>query len=295
MLPRDLVKRIRRIEIQTRRAVNQALAGQYHSVFKGRGMAFSEVRLYQPGDEIRTIDWNVTARTRQPHVKVFVEERELTVMLLVDLSASGHFGSSQRSKAEVAAELGALLAFSAVRNNDRVGLLLFTDQVERYIPPKKGRAHVLHVISEILNFKAQGRGTNIAEGLDYYLRLMKRSAVTFLISDFLAKPEEYQKSLQRAARRHDLVPIVVRDPLEDALPNLGMIYGVDAESGEAIFIDTGSAQVREGIERSATLRRESLARAMTRESLDAIWIRTDEDYVSSLVSFFRRRARRRAA
>ncbi len=291
MLPRDLVKRIRRIEIQTRRAVNQALAGQYHSVFKGRGMAFSEVRLYQPGDEIRTIDWNVTARTRDPHVKVFVEERELTVMLLVDLSASGDFGSTEKAKAEVAAEIAALLAFSAVRNNDRVGLLLFTDRVEKFIPPKKGRSHVLRVISEILSFQPTGHGTDIAGALQYYQKLMRRTAVTFLISDFLAD-DSHHKPMQICGRRHDLVPVVLFDPWEEQLPALGLIRGEDAETGAPIVIDTSSASVRARLVEAAAARRESLKTDFSRMDMEPIWIRTDEDYVGSLVRFFRHRAAR---
>lgn len=294
MLPRDLVKRIRRIEIQTRRAVNHALAGQYHSVFKGRGMAFSEVRQYEPGDEIRTIDWNVTARAREPYVKVFVEERELTVMLLVDLSASGDFGSTEKSKAEVAAEIAALLAFSAVRNNDRVGLLLFTDRIERFIPPKKGRSHVLRVISEILNFEPTGRGTDIAGAVEYYQRLIRRSAVTFLISDFIAG-DEHHKPMQIAGRRHDLVPVVLFDPWEEQLPALGIIRGEDAETGAPIIIDTSSAAVRRQLAAASRTRRERLKVDFSRMDMEPIWIRTDEDYVAPLVRFFRHRARRRAA
>jgi uncharacterized protein (DUF58 family) len=293
MLPRDLVRRIRRIEIQTRRAVNQGLAGHYHSVFKGRGMAFSEVRQYQPGDEIRTIDWNVTARARDPYVKVFVEERELTVMLIVDLSASGDFGSTEKAKAEVAAEVAALLAFSAVRNNDRVGLILFTDRVERTIPPKKGRSHVLRVISEILGHRPEGRGTDLAGALDTYQHLQRRSAVTFVVSDFLAD-ERYHKPLRIAGRRHDLIPVVLWDPWEEQVPELGLILGEDAETGAPIVLDTRSAAVRRALERRARERRATLARDFSRMDLEPIWIRTDRDYVAPLVGFFRKRARRRA-
>ena len=293
MLRKDLVRRIRRIEIFTRRAVNNALAGQYHSVFKGRGMAFSEVRQYQPGDEIRTIDWNVTARLSEPYVKVFTEERELTVMLLVDLSASGDFGTVVRSKAEVAAEIAALLAFSAIKNNDRVGLLLFTDHVEKFIPPKKGRTHVLRVISEILGFTPTGKGTDIAEALAYYQRLMRRSAVTFLISDFL--DTGWEKQLKLAGRRHDLIPVVLDDPWERQIPALGLVLGEDAETGEAVFLDTGSPHVRQAFAARAQAQRTSLVRLFRRLSLQHVAVRTDEDYVAPLVAFFRARTRRRAA
>jgi len=268
MLPKDLVRRIRRIEIRTRRAVNNALAGQYHSVFKGRGMAFSEVRQYQPGDEIRTIDWNVTARMREPYVKVFTEERELTVMLLVDLSASGDFGTVEKSKAEVAAEIAALLAFSAIQNNDRVGLLLFTDRVEKFIPPKKGRTHVLRVISEILTFRPTGRGTDIAGALEYHQRLMRRSAVTFLVSDFL--DTGFDTQIRLTARRHDLIPVVLTDPWEEALPALGLVVGEDAETGEPIFLDTLSPRVRAAFAARAKAAAEARAHAFRRLALDHV-------------------------
>ncbi len=293
MLPRDLVRRIRRIEIGTRRAVNAGLAGQYHSVFKGMGMVFSEVRQYQPGDEIRTIDWNVTARLQAPYVKVFTEERELTVMLLVDLSASGDFGSTERSKAEVIAEVSALLAFSAIKNNDRVGLLIFTDRVERFIPPKKGRRHVLRVISEILAFEPVGRGTSISLALDFHLKLMKRTAVTFLVSDFL--DDGWEKPVGLCGRRHDLVPIVICDPLEESLPRLGIVCAKDAETGSPIHVDTSSERVRRAYEAAARRRREAREKVMRREGLDWIEVRTDADYVRPLVRFFKARARRRGA
>lgn len=293
MLPKDLVKRIRRIEIHTRRAVNNALAGQYQSVFKGRGMAFSEVRQYQPGDEIRTIDWNVTARMREPYVKLFTEERELTVMLVVDLSASGDFGTVEKSKAEVAAEIGALLAFSAIQNNDRVGLVLFTDRIEKFIPPKKGRTHVLRVISEILTFRPTGTGTDIAGALEYYQRMMKRTTVTFLISDFL--DQDYDKALRFVTRRHDLIPVVLTDPWEERLPALGLILGEDAETGEPVILDTSSPSVRRRFQAAAQQRKSERQHLFRRLSLEPIEVRTDHDYVAPLVAFFRARSRRRAA
>ena len=293
MLPKDLVKRIRRIEIHTRRAVNDALAGQYHSVFKGRGMAFSEVRQYQPGDEIRTIDWNVTARMREPYVKVFTEERELTVMLLVDLSGSGDFASVEKSKNEVAAEIAALIAFSAIQNNDRVGALLFTDHVERVIPPKKGRKHVLRLISEILSFRPERRGTDIARALEYHQRVMNRMSVTFLISDFI--DEGWEKALKLVARRHDVVPVVLRDPWEEALPAVGQILVEDAESGEPLILDAGSPHFRKAYAALQHRRRAGLAHLFRKHDLDHVEMRTDHDYVGPLVAFFRSRARRRAA
>ena len=210
MLPKELIKKIRKLEIATRKVVSDMLAGQYQSVFKGRGMAFSEVRQYQPGDEVRTIDWNVTARMNDAYVKVFTEERELTVMLLVDVSGSKEFGSTERSKAELAAEVAAQIAFSAIANNDRVGLILFSDRVEKVVPPRKGKKHVLRVVSDILSFKPKGKGTSLNAGLDYLSRVAKRKAVTFLISDFLATG--YEQALRIVSRRHDLVPVVLSDP-----------------------------------------------------------------------------------
>ena len=294
MLPKELVKHIRRIEIRTRRVVNSALGGQYHSVFKGRGMAFSEVRTYQPGDEIRTIDWNVTARMREPYVKVFSEERELTVMLLVDLSASGAFGSAEKSAAEVAAEIAALIAFSAISNNDRVGLILFSDRVEKLIPPKKGRSHVLRVISEILTYKPEGRGTSLTAALDYHQRIMRRRAVTFVISDFF-DGGAWEKRLRLAARRHDLIPVVLRDPWTDALPELGLIWAEDAETGEPLLLDSANKGLRRRYEARRAKWRAELAHLFGRLDLDFVDLRTDRDYVGALVGFFRARARRRAA
>src|SRR3954469_24263110 len=234
MLPKELIKRIRRLEITTRKVVSALLAGQYHSVFKGRGMAFSEVRQYHPGDEVRTIDWNVTARMNDAYVKVFTEERELTVMLLVDISASEEFGT-KRAKAEVAAEVAAQIAFSAIANNDRVGLILFSDRVEKTIPPKKGRKHVLRLITDILTFKPQGKGTDLCAGLNYLSRVVKRKAVTFLISDFLAP--DYESALRIVGRRHDLVPVVISDPLEAKFPRLGLVELEDPETGAHLMVD----------------------------------------------------------
>lgn len=293
MISRELIARIRRIEITTRKAVAEQLAGQYHSVFKGRGMAFSEVRLYQPGDEIRTIDWNVTARMQEPYVKVFSEERELTVMLLVDLSRSQDFGTIERTKGEVAAELSALLAFSAISNNDRVGAILFTDRVERFIPPKKGRKHVLALVSELLTARPEGRGTDLAEALGYLSRVARRRTVAFLLSDFLVPSGgPHDHALRVAARRHDLVPVAISDPLEHALPPLGITLVADPESGMAFEVDLKDRRVRERY--AALVRRQDDARVklFRKLDLDHVDVRCGDDYVRPLVAFFRARARR---
>jgi uncharacterized protein (DUF58 family) len=293
MLPRELLKRIRRLEIATRRVVSNLLAGQYHSVFKGRGMAFSEVRPYQPGDEIRSIDWNVTARMNDAHVKVFTEERELTVMLLVDVSGSQSFGSRGRTKAEMAAEVAAQIAFSAIANNDRVGLVLFSDRVERVIPPKKGRKHVLRVVTEILEHRAVGRGTDLAAGLTWLLRVAKRRAVTFVISDFLV--DRYEAPLRTAARTHDVIPVVVRDPFEDAFPTLGLVELEDPETGQRALVDTSRANVVASFRKRMQARRAERTQTFRRLELDSVELRAGEDHGEALVRFFRIRARRLAA
>lgn len=290
MLTRDLLKRLRKIEITTNRVVQDTLAGQYHSVFKGRGMAFSEVRPYQPGDEIRTIDWNVTARFGDPYVKVFTEERELTVMLLVDRSASGDIGSSARTKAEVAAEIAAMLAFSAITNNDRVGLALFTDEVERFVPPKKGRKHVMRVLTDILSFQPERRGTSIAQALTFLHQSTKRRCVAFVVSDFIS--DGWEKPLAVASRRHDVVPIVLHEPLQGELPDVGLMHAEDPETGELVVIDTSSRRVRMEYRRlyeQAVARRE---RTFQKLQLDSIHMGADDDFVKPLVTFFRTRSRR---
>jgi uncharacterized protein (DUF58 family) len=293
MLPRELLRRIRRLEIATRRVVSNLLAGQYHSVFKGRGMAFSEVRPYQPGDEIRSIDWNVTARMNDAHVKVFTEERELTVMLLVDVSGSQGFGSQGRTKAEMAAEVAAQIAFSAIANNDRVGLVLFSDRVERVIPPKKGRKHVLRVVTEILEHHAVGRGTDLAAGLTWLLRVAKRRAVTFVISDFLV--DHYEAPLRTAARTHDVIPVVVRDPFEDTFPALGLVEMEDPETGRRTLVDTSRASVAAAFRNRMQARRAERTQIFRRLELDSVELRAGEDHGEALVRFFRTRARRLAA
>jgi len=291
MLTRELLKKIRKIEIATQRLVRDRMAGQYHSVFKGSGIAFSEVREYMPGDDIRLIDWNVSARMDKPYVKLFVEEREMTVLLLVDMSASGRFGSREQEKRELAAELAAILAFSAIRNNDRVGLIIFTDEVERFVPPKKGKKHVLRVISEILSYEPRSPRTHLGEGLDFLGRIARRKAVAFLVSDFLAPPVQYERALRIAARRHDLIPVTVTDPLEEALPAVGLVELEDPETGELVVFDTSGPEGRAFAAESRAVRnaREALFKRL---DLDAIAVRTDRPYLPALTSFFEARARR---
>jgi uncharacterized protein (DUF58 family) len=292
MLPKELIKRIRKLEISTRKAVTSVLGGQYHSVFKGRGMAFSEVRQYQPGDEVRTIDWNVTARMNDAYVKVFTEERELTVMLIVDVSASESFGSKQRSKAEIAAEVAAQIAFSAIANNDRVGLILFSDRVEKVVPPRKGRSHVLRMISDILSFQPKGKGTDLAVALTYMTHVAKRKSVAFLVSDFLT--EDYEKPLRIVARKHDLVPCVIVDPLEQVFPNLGLADLEDPETGARFLIDTGDPRVRGRFKRFMEERKGKRDTLFKKLQLDAVELSAGADYSRSLQKFFRMRARRAA-
>ena len=290
MLPRELIKRIRRLEITTRKVVSSVLSGQYHSVFKGRGMAFSEVRQYQPGDEVRTIDWNVTARMNDAYVKVFTEERELTVMLLVDVSASGSFGSGERSKAELSAEVAAQIAFSAIANNDRVGLVLFSDRIEKVVPPRKGKSHVLRLITDILTTKPKGKGTNLNEALTYLSHVAKRKTVTFLISDFIA--QEYEKGLRIVGRKHDLVPVVVNDPFEEKFPALGVVDLEDPETGERMTIDTSDPRVRGRFQKFMAARREERNKVFKRLQLDSVELHAHEEYALSLRKFFAARAAR---
>ncbi len=291
--PKEILKKIRRLELRTRRLVNAGFAGQYHSVFKGRGMNFEEVREYAPGDEIRSIDWNVTARMNTPYVKKFTEERELTVMLVVDVSASGTFGSVELSKRELAAEVASILAFSAINNNDKVGLLLFSDDVELYIPPKKGRLHTLRLIREMLYFQPKGRGTNLAGALDYLNRVINRRAVLFLISDFIAP--DFSKALTVSSRRHDVVAMPVSDPGESAMPDVGIITLEDAETGQQIDINTGSKGVRRGLADLNELRRKAAERLFRSRRVDIVPLSTTEDYLLPLRAFFEQRERRLAA
>jgi len=270
--------------------VNDVLAGEYTSVFKGRGMEFDEVREYMPGDDVRTIDWNVTARTGRPYVKRFVEERELTVFFLVDLSASGSFGSVRRLKNEIAAEFCALLSFSAVKNNDKVGLIVFTDRIELFVPPKKGTTHVLRLIRELLNFKPKAAKTDLAAALDYFGKVTTKRAVVFLVSDFEA--EDFEKQMRIIAKRHDLVAVPVTDPREVRLPNVGLIELEDAETGEIILVDTSSTEVRKRYERLGRERSERFKTLFASMNVDQIEIMTDRDYIPRLVQFFRTRERR---
>ena len=290
MISEELAKKIRILQITTRKVVNDVLAGEYGSVFRGRGMEFDEVREYMPGDEIRTIDWNVTARTGTPYVKRFVEERELTVMFVVDLSASGEFGSVSKLKNEVAAEFCSLLAFSAVKNNDKVGLIVFTDQIEMYIPPKKGTQHVLRVIRELLNFKPRQASTDIEGALDFLGKVTKKRSVVFLVSDFQA--EGFEKPMRVIGKRHDLVAVTVVDPREVSLPNVGLVELEDAETGEIVLIDTGSAGIRKKYERLGREQSDRFRDLFSSMGVDQIEVMTDRDYVPNLVRFFRTRERR---
>ncbi len=291
MLTRDLLKKIRNIEIVTERLVRDRMAGQYHSVFKGSGIAFSEVRQYMPGDDIRQIDWNVSARMNEPYVKLFTEEREMTVFLLVDMSGSGRFGSKEQEKRELCAELAAVFAFSAIRNNDRVGLIIFTDEVEKFVPPKKGKKHVLRVVSEILSYEPRSRRTSIAAGLDFLGRVARRRAVAFVVSDFLAPLSSYERSLRVSARRHDIVPVAVTDPLEEALPRVGLIELEDPETGEVVLFDSSGPEGRAFAAETRRTREARLA-LWNRLALDAVSLGTDRPYLPALTAFFEARARR---
>ena len=302
MIPKEVLRKVRKIDIVTRRIVNQEFAGHYHSVFKGRGMSFDEVREYQPGDDIRQIDWNVSARTGDVYVKQYVEERELTVLLVVDASASLVTGSAQL-KRDTAAEIAAVLAFSAIRNNDRVGLLIVTDRIEKVIPPKKGRAHVLRVITEILSFRPDSKGTDTKLGLEYVNRLSKRKAVVFYLSDFFAsadpeserdadKSEVWEKALAITSRRHDLIPIDLSDALDHSLPHAGLVEIRDPESGATRLIDFSSRQVRDRFLHAARVTRARRERLFRRNDVDIISIETGQPYTRAIVNYFRLRAKR---
>jgi uncharacterized protein (DUF58 family) len=291
MLTTELMNKIRRIEIRTRRLVNDSFAGEYHSIFKGRGMEFDEVRPYLPGDEVRSIDWNVTARMGQPFVKTYVEERELTVMLVVDASGSGDFASQGQFKRELAAELAAVLSFSATNNKDKVGLLIFTDKVELYIPPRRGRRHVLRLIRELLAFEPQSDGTDIKMALDTLNQILKRRSIVFLVSDFLDDPEEYSKPLFMANRRHDVVAIDLHDPLEDEIADVGMLALEDAESGELVWLDTSDPAWRQIFARHTAQFEAAKRKTLANAGVDRIQIGTDQDYAKALTIFFQKRAK----
>jgi uncharacterized protein (DUF58 family) len=315
MIPREILKKIRQIELRTNRIVTETLAGQYHSVFKGQGMNFDEVREYQPGDDVRAIDWNVTARMNHPFIKKFVEERELTLMLVVDVSGSGLFGSRGQSKRELAAEIASVLAFSAIRNNDKVGLILFSDEVEKFIPPRKGRSHVLRVIREVLFFEPQRRRTDLNAALEFLLRVQSHKAIAVIISDFIGSPAAPRQAggkhlrpqmllleslaqasftrLRQANRKHDLVAVQISDPHELELPALGRLVFQDAETGEIVEVNTGDARKREAFAERQAKEQEQLARLFRRAGMDAIQLRTDQEYGAALKKFFENREKRR--
>lgn len=289
---KELLKKVRKIQIATKHAVNDVFAGQYHSTFKGRGMEFEEVREYVPGDDIRSIDWNVTARTGSPHIKKFVEEREMTVMLVVDISASNLFGSGTQMKRDLAAEVAAVLAFSAIRNNDRIGLILFAEEVEKYIPPKKGTRHVLRLVREMLAHQPRGKGTNVVPALDYLNHVSTRKNTTFLISDFLFG-EPYEKLLKISARRHDLISVIVGDKREIAWPDIGVVNWRDAETGATVLVDTSSRTVRERLALEQTRRADAIDELHRKAGIDTIRLFAGEPYEKQFIKFFRQRAQRR--
>jgi uncharacterized protein (DUF58 family) len=296
---REILKKVRQIEIRTKRLVSDTLAGQYHSVFKGRGMNFDAVREYVPGDEVRAIDWNVTARAGRPFVKKFVEERELTLLLMVDVSASGDFGSTTQSKREFAAEIACVLAFSAIKNSDKVGLLLFTDRVELFVPPRKGRRHVLRIVRDVLSFEPVGRGTDLVHALKFANEVSDRRGIVFLLSDFQmpnANIDIYdlRLALRQVNRRHDLIALPIEDPRERVLPELGIIAIEDAETGEMVEIDTANPAVREGFRKIAHHRAEQLQKIFNREAIDSLRLSTDRPYVADLIAFFKNRTRKRS-
>jgi uncharacterized protein (DUF58 family) len=293
MLTEELMREVRRLQVRTRRRVEGLFAGEYHSAFKGRGIEFAEVREYEAGDDVRAIDWNVTARAGKPFIKRFIEERELTVMLAVDLSRSGAFGSAGRPKNRLAVELGAVLALAATQNNDRVGLLIFTDRIELFVPPRKGRTHVLRLLRELLNFEPRGGGTDIAGAVDHLGRVLTKRAVVFLVSDFLAPP--FEAELKVAARRHEVIAVTVSDPRESALPEgvSGLIEVADAETGQRTLIDAGSRASRERYRAAAREAEGSLARTLAKARVDQIRVSTDRPFVSDLARYFKMRERRR--
>ena len=290
MIPKKILQKVRRIEIKTRGLVNDLFGGEYHSIFKGRGMTFSEVREYNPGDDIRLIDWNVTARTGSPFVKVFEEERELTVFLVVDISASGEFGSGSQLKRDYGAEVASVLGFSAIKNNDKVGLILFSDRVEKYIIPKKGKSHVLRVIRELLYTVPKGSKTSIKVALDYLLKVAKRKCVVFLISDFL--DDSYLRSLKITNKKHDLITIQLLDPVELELPDMGLLKVEDPETGETFWIDTSSQKSMKQLRKEIAIKQSNFKKEIKKSGIDLISISTDEDFVDPLMSFFKSRENR---
>lgn len=288
----ELFKQVRKIEIKTRGLSSNIFAGQYHSAFKGRGMAFSEVREYQVGDDVRDIDWNVTARFRRPFVKVFEEERELTVMLLIDVSGSLDFGTTERTKREMATEMAAILAFSAIQNNDKIGVIFFSDRIEKYIPPKKGRKHILYIIHEMLDFKPESKRTNVAAAIEYLTRVMKRRCIAFVVSDFYAE-NSFQKELQIANSKHDVVAIQVYDQRAKTLPNVGLMKVKDAETGHEMFIDTASAKLRRAHTEYWLEKMNTLKTTFAQSNVDWVSVATNEDYVKAMMLLFMQRGQNR--
>lgn len=287
---RELLRKVRRIQVRVDRFVNDVVVGEYRSVFKGRGMEFDEVREYTPGDDIRSIDWNVTARTGWAHVKRYVEEREMTAILLVDLSLSGRFGSAQQLKIDLATEISAVLAFSAIKNNDKIGLLIFTDHVEKFIPAKKGKPHVLRVIRELLSFEPTAGGTNVAGALEFLNKVLKRKAVVFLVSDFI--DTQFERDLALTKSRHDLIPVRVSDPRESTLPDVGLIELEDAETGERVIVDTTRRKVRDLFAQSGRQEQDMLTNLLRSLRADALEVSTGRPYMNDVMNFFRRRERR---
>ena len=284
----EIIKKVRKIEIKTRGLSSNIFAGQYHSAFKGRGMAFSEVREYQYGDDVRDIDWNVTARFNKPYVKVFEEERELTVMLLIDVSGSLDFGTQKQLKRDMVTEIAATLAFSAIQNNDKIGVVFFSDKIEKYIPPKKGRKHILYIIREMLDFHAESRRTNVAQAIEFLTGVSKRRCTAFLLSDFFDR-QEFLQQLTIANRKHDVVAIQVYDKRACELPDVGLMKVVDSETGYEQYIDTGSKKLRESYKRYWLKQQADLKETFTKSNVDSVSIATDEDYVKSLMGLFKQR------
>ncbi len=291
MEAQEIFKKVRKIEIKTRGLSNQIFSGEYHSVFKGRGMTFSEVREYQYGDDIRNIDWNVTARFNHPYVKIFEEERELTVMLLIDVSGSGHFGTHGQLKQELITEISAVLSFSAINNNDKVGVIFFSDKIEKFIPPKKGSSHILRIIRELIDFKAENKGTNIAEALRYLTNVIKKRSTAFIISDFM--DSGFEKALQIANHKHDLIAIRVTDKRELEMPNVGLVKMKDAETGKIRWVDTSSRKVRDYYRKSALQKTAVLDTILNKHGIDMAKVFTGEDYVKPLINLFKKREARR--
>ena len=286
-----LLKKVRKIEIKTKGLSNHIFAGEYHTAFKGKGMAFSEVREYQPGDDIRSIDWNVTARYNSPFVKVFEEEREMTVMLLIDVSASGNFGTQEQFKRELATELAAILAFSAINNNDKVGVIFFTEKVEQFIPPKKGKSHILRIIREVLAFEPTGKGTDIAGALEYFSAVVKKRSICFILSDFMSN--EFERPLKIASKKHDLVALRIHDTREETLPNVGLVPIQDAETEKMLFVDTSSKKVRDNFAENRAQYTAKLRKLFPASGVDLIDITTGTDYIKPLINFFKNRGQRR--